>query len=188
MTERLLQRPIYGGVFGEEGRYALASTPCVSRGLFATRYMVIQPRSGLVLSVAEDKVQALADARERLNAANDRQWASLLKVQTEIWPADEPQATPSLPVRYVSRRRREIFERSKGKCHYCGAPLDLTGKWHVEHQLPRALGGADDDLNLVAACVPCNLAKSDRTAIEFVSQMSAGLTASQKNGTKQEVA
>lgn len=33
---------------------------------------------------------------------------------------------------------------------------------------PRALGGGDDALNLVAACRRCNLAKSDRTAIELV--------------------
>jgi 5-methylcytosine-specific restriction endonuclease McrA len=32
----------------------------------------------------------------------------------------------------------------------------------------RLLGGGDDTLNLVAACMRCNLAKSDRTAIEFV--------------------
>jgi 5-methylcytosine-specific restriction endonuclease McrA len=80
-----------------------------------------------------------------------------------------PTNSPEEP-RSVSRRRREIFERSAGKCHYCGTPLTLVGKWHVEHQQPRALGGGDDPLNLVAACVRCNLAKSDRTALEFVVQ------------------
>jgi hypothetical protein len=166
---RLLQRPIYGGVFGEDGQYALASMPCVSRGLYATRYMVVQPQAGTVLSIAEDKVEALAIARERLTAANDKQvFGQHSTSQGELWP-EEPllQATPA-PAPYVSRRRREIFERSAGRCHYCATPLDLTGKWHVEHQFPRALGGGDDALNLVAACVRCNLAKSDRTAIEFV--------------------
>jgi len=169
--ERLLQRPIYGGVFGEDGQYALASMPCVSRGLYATRYMVVQPQAGVVLSVAEDKVQALALARQRLNAANDNHHMQPNSaVQGELW-ADEPLLLPTpapAPTQYVSRRRREIFERSDGKCHYCGTALALDGKWHIEHQLPRALGGGDDGLNLVAACVRCNLAKSDRTAIEFV--------------------
>ena len=36
--------------------------------------------------------------------------------------------------------------------------------------LPRALAGGDDIGNLVAACVRCNLAKHDRTALEFVVQ------------------
>lgn len=169
--ERLLQRPIIGGVFGEDGRYALASMPCVSRGLFATRYMVVQPQAGVVLSVSEDKVQALAQARERLSAANDRQLVTpATSTQGELW-ADEPLLIPTpAPAAYVSRRRRAIFEESKGRCHYCSTPLELAGKWHIEHQLPRALGGGDEGLNLVAACVPCNLGKSDRTAIEFVTQ------------------
>ncbi len=170
-AERLLQRPIYGGVFGD-GHYALASMPCVSRGLYATRYMVVQPQAGVVLSIAEDKVEALAIARHRLHAANDGHAPAEAStaIQGELW-TDEPLLHPSpAPTVYVSRRRREIFERSGGRCHYCGTPLDLTGKWHIEHQFPRALGGGDDALNLVAACVRCNLAKSDRTAIEFVTQ------------------
>jgi hypothetical protein len=36
--------------------------------------------------------------------------------------------------------------------------------------LPRALGGLDDVGHLVAACAPCNLAKKDRTALEFVAR------------------
>jgi hypothetical protein len=67
---RLLQRPIYGGVFGE-GRYALASVPCVSRGLYSTRYMVVEPHAGAVLSVADDKVEALAGARRVLYASGE---------------------------------------------------------------------------------------------------------------------
>ncbi|WP_394791510.1 HNH endonuclease [Rhodoferax sp.] len=169
-AEKLLQRPIYGGVFGEDGRYALASVPCVSHGLHATRYMVVQPQAGIVLSVSEDKVQALSVARERLNAANDnRTTRAPTGDQGELFP-HEPLLTLSTapPLVHIPRRRREVFAQSRGRCHYCAAVLTLDGKWHVEHQLPRALGGDDTGLNLVAACVPCNLAKSDRTAIEFV--------------------
>jgi hypothetical protein len=169
-SERLLQRPIYGGVFGE-GRYALASMPCVSRGLHATRYMVVQPQEGVVLSVAEDKLEALADARRVLRAANDSgasEQTGACPVQGELWPQELAAPEPVVAPRQVSRRRTEIFERSQGKCHYCGDSLTLDGKWHVEHQFPRALGGGDGVLNLVAACVRCNLAKSDRTAIEFM--------------------
>jgi hypothetical protein len=168
---RLLQRPIYGGVFGD-GRYALASMPCVSRGLYTTRYMVVQPQDGVVLSVADDKTEALAGARRLLRAANDLQANEVeerRQVQGELWPASVSTADDDAP-RHVSRRRREIFERSEGRCHYCSAVLTLDGKWHVEHQLPRALGGGDDALNLVAACVRCNLEKSDRTALEYIAR------------------
>lgn len=170
---QLLHRPIFGGVFGDEGRYALASVPCISNGLHATRYMVVQPTAGVVLSVSEDKAHALAIARLRLNAANDNHHMQPNSaVQFELWP-DEPLlvTVPGPPAaRYVSRRRRSIYERSGGQCHYCSTQLELTGKWHVEHQLPRALGGGDESLNLVAACVRCNLSKGDSTAIEFAAR------------------
>lgn len=175
-TPRLMHRPIYGGVFGR-GRYALASMPCVSRGLHVTRYMVVQPQAGTVLSVAEGKVEALADARRVLAAANDlqaRDAAERAQVQGELWPAEEPAPSEAPRPRYVSRRRREIFDRSQGKCLYCGSRLELAGEWHIEHQFPRALGGDDRPLNLVASCVRCNLSKGTRTALEFLASSSAG--------------
>lgn len=170
MKPSLLHRPIFGGVFGS-GRYRLASQPCILNGLHAVRYLVIEA-SGAVLSIAEDKQQALCDARRALRAsgvgvdeaANDPQWE-----QGELWPGGEVFSSPLEPSQpRVSRRRREIFGKSKGCCHYCKAVLTLDGKWHVEHMVPRGLGGADDLLNLVAACEGCNLQKSDRTALEFV--------------------
>ena len=165
MTARMLQRPIYGGVFGH-GRYALATMPTVANGLHAVRWLVIEPRRGTVLAVADEKLVALASARRLLvglpspTAANDAAWA-----QGTMWPELPIDRPPK--VRSISRRRREVFERSEGRCHYCGTPLVLDGGFHVEHQVPRALGGTSEPGNLIAACAPCNLAKRDRTALEF---------------------
>ena len=164
----MLQRPLYGGIFGD-GRYALATLPTISNGLHAVRFMVIESRRGTVLSVADDKLAAMARARRLLvglpaaGAANDAIWQ-----QTRFWP-DLP-AGRALRPRPISRRRQEVFARSEGRCHYCRGALALDGRWHVEHQVPRALGGDDAAGNLVAACAPCNLAKRDRTALEFVQQ------------------
>jgi hypothetical protein len=165
------QRPIYGGVFGD-GRYSLATMPFVSRGLHAVRFMVIEPRAGSVLSIAEDKQEALASARRLLlvgeqftePAANDDQWE-----QARLWSDEPPVVEPEC--KPVSRRRRDIFEKSEGRCHYCGTTLSLDGRWHIEHMVPKALDGTDAFSNLVAACVPCNLSKRDRTALEFIVQM-----------------
>jgi hypothetical protein len=164
----MLQRPIYGGPFGH-GQFALATLPTIANGLHAVRFMVIEPRRGTVLSISDDKRQALDAARRLLvclpsdSAANDANWE-----QGCFWPG-LPAGRASRP-RPVSRRRREIFTRCGSRCHYCRAPLSLDGRWHVEHMVPRALGGADNSRNLVAACAPCNLSKSDRTALEFVIQ------------------
>ncbi len=164
-------RPIYGGVFGK-GRYSLATMPCIANGLHAVRYMVIEPRAGSVLAQAGEKLEALANARRLLRATSAlalQQSGHDLGNQGALWPSLEmPVLVPGARRRPVSRRRREIFERSRCQCHYCGTGLTLEGKWHVEHMVPRALDGGDQPINLVAACVKCNLAKSDRTALEFV--------------------
>lgn len=168
MSTRMLQRPIYGGPFGH-GQYALATLPTITNGLHAVRFMVIEPRRGTVLSVADDKLTAIAGARRLLvglpaaGAANDASWE-----QTGFWP-DLP-AGRTLRPHPISRRRQEIFARAEGRCHYCRAALALDGCWHVEHMVPRALGGEDVAGNLVAACAPCNLSKRDRTALEFVTR------------------
>lgn len=75
--------------------------------------------------------------------------------------------------RRSSCARRQVFDASGGKCAYCDTALQLDGKWHIDHRMPRALMGSDEPTNLTAACVPCNLAKRDRTDIEFRSERAA---------------
>lgn len=165
-------RPIFGGIFGKSGEYTLATMACVDRGLHGVRYMVLHPATGGVLSVASDKSEALSQARRvlkteaQLTAVNDASFS-----QGSLWGEEElPRPTPvrSTPARPVPRRRREVFEKSDGKCFYCGKALTLDGRWHIEHQMPRALLGPDELPNLVASCAPCNLAKRDKTALEFI--------------------
>lgn len=163
----VLRKPLLGGVFGR-GEFELATQPTVNNGLHAVRFMVIQPRFGRVLAIADTKTEVLAGARRVLcatSAANDEP----TPVQSQLWSAAELAVVPiQAPSRPVARRRREIFVRSGGCCHYCGKPLKLEGEWHIEHQMPRALGGTDEAVNLVAACAPCNLRKGPLSALEFV--------------------
>jgi hypothetical protein len=166
-------RPIFGGPFGKSGRYVLATMQCIERGLHSVRFMVVEPASGGVLSVANDKQEALAGARRLLRAAQaiTRQAANDPDMhQGSLWPDADLPSAPSAGVKpkAVSRRRREVYELSEGRCHYCGTALTLDGKWHVEHMQARALGGGDELGNVVAACVPCNLTKGARTALEFI--------------------
>jgi hypothetical protein len=169
-TARLLAKPLQGGLFGQ-GEYALASMPCVARGLHAVRYLVIQPRAGTVLAVAEDKGDVLAAARRVIVATGDLSAASDEPSQAKLWadaemPIPDVQSAAPAP---VSRRRREVFERSQGRCFYCETTLQVDN-FEVEHMRPRALGGGDDLLNLVAACRRCNRQKADRTALEYLAR------------------
>jgi len=177
-SAQLLQRPIYGGVFGEDGRFSLASTLSIENGLHSVRFLVIEPRDGRVLASAESKSGALAGARHLLaavRAANDPEFSC---DQPRLWPDAELPISFVPPPRPVSRRRREVFIASGGVCRYCGVPLKLDGLWHVDHAKPRALGGTDGLLNLAASCPACNLRKSDRTALEFVATSGSGWQAS----------
>lgn len=58
------------------------------------------------------------------------------------------------------RTRFRVLKRDRFKCHYCGSPARKC-QLHIDHVLPVSRGGTDDERNLVAACIACNLGKSD---------------------------
>ena len=53
--------------------------------------------------------------------------------------------------------RLKILARDANTCAYCGAEAK-----HVDHIIPVAHGGTDDEENLTAACARCNLAKKEK--------------------------
>lgn len=54
--------------------------------------------------------------------------------------------------------------RANHRCEYCQAAELLTGqRFHVDHIIPRALGGETSRENLCLACPACNGSKQDRT-------------------------
>lgn len=62
-----------------------------------------------------------------------------------------------------ARMRARIYTRDGRVCQYCGgvdAPV-----YHVEHVIPRIMGGPAQPYNLVVACRPCNLRKGRRVWI-----------------------
>ena len=69
-----------------------------------------------------------------------------------------------------------IFGRTAGRCFYCGKLLSMKNKGYyggrgaheLDHFIPFSRGGADQPHNLVAACVGCNRAKSDKLPHEFM--------------------
>ena len=67
-----------------------------------------------------------------------------------------------VPYRKVLLTRRNLLRRDSHACQYCGAMERLT----LDHVLPKSRGGPDTWENLVAACVPCNTRKGNRTPDE----------------------
>jgi len=55
--------------------------------------------------------------------------------------------------------RREVFNRDKYTCQYCGKQMrDLT----LDHVVPKSRGGGHSWENLVSACKPCNHRKGGK--------------------------
>jgi 5-methylcytosine-specific restriction endonuclease McrA len=55
-------------------------------------------------------------------------------------------------------QRLKVFEAYNGKCHICG--YFCGGKWEVEHIIPIAMGGADDESNMAPAHNSCHAPKT----------------------------
>lgn len=65
--------------------------------------------------------------------------------------------------------RRRIFLRDKGICQRCGVKTVFGGNTaspftdqipgHIDHIIPRARGGQNDDANLRLLCITCNSRK-----------------------------
>lgn len=57
------------------------------------------------------------------------------------------------------RRRQRILKRDQYLCQHCRVAQATT----VDHIIPKASGGTDDDANLLASCAPCNQRKGAKT-------------------------
>lgn len=62
----------------------------------------------------------------------------------------------------ISKKTRfEVFKRDSFKCQYCGASAP-EAVLAVDHIHPVSKDGANDLMNYITACQPCNAGKSDR--------------------------
>lgn len=82
--------------------------------------------------------------------------------------------TPQKPIKTKGIAKRYVILRaSEFKCHYCGTKLtmdDLT----IDHVIPRANGGGNENENLVASCQECNQLKGTIPYKIFVEAMKSG--------------
>ena len=64
--------------------------------------------------------------------------------------------------------RKRIIARDQGICAYCGVENATT----VDHVVPVARGGDDNENNLVCACVSCNTSKGKKMPSGFFEPVS----------------
>jgi hypothetical protein len=65
---------------------------------------------------------------------------------------------------FSDKTRRRIFEQAGNRCGYClGEQKYVYAPLEIDHILPTAEGGTDDEVNLWLACGLCNSHKSTKT-------------------------
>lgn len=181
-SHRISRRPIIGGSFGV-GAFVLVSLPERLNGMDDVSYFVLHSESGFVIGAGyHDKAEALSSARAVLQKmelpalqkaisdfveARRIAVAEAQRLRAAEFVEKQKKEIQSATEKKIPRRRRRIFEECKGQCHYCGTALRLEGLWHIDHKMPKALGGDNSPGNLVASCAPCNHAKRDTTDVEF---------------------
>lgn len=62
--------------------------------------------------------------------------------------------------------KRNLWEREKGVCCYCGRKITYQ-EATIDHVYPKSCGGLSDWINMRIACQPCNSLKDDKTIGEL---------------------
>jgi 5-methylcytosine-specific restriction endonuclease McrA len=70
-----------------------------------------------------------------------------------------------MPRRTVPFSRRNLYRRDGFRCQYCGRKRN-TADLSIDHVVPRSRGGRTTWENCVLSCIPCNVRKGNRPAVE----------------------
>ena len=106
----------------------------------------------LVLLQKAELVHARAD-RVLHSARAHHPWPSIVRLKVYV----------RVPYKRIMLSRKNVLRRDGHRCQYCGSTSRLT----IDHVFPKSRGGKDTWENLVAACVPCNNRKGNRTPDEI---------------------
>jgi len=126
-----------------------------------------------VIRWQKDNPRKVLEIRARHYAEN-REKALALAVK---WHKEHPEAGR---IANHNRRAREkknggrlsrgivekLFKLQRGKCACCGKPLG--DKFHLDHKVPIALGGPNDDSNMQLLTQRCNAQKGSKDPIDFM--------------------
>ncbi|GIV61325.1 MAG: HNH endonuclease [Rhodothermaceae bacterium] len=111
----------------------------------------VQRAAVLVLLQKAELVEAMPERYLR-SPSLQLPWPSIVRLKGYV----------SVPYKRILLTRKNVLRRDHFRCQYCGSREQLT----IDHIVPKSRGGADTWENLVAACVPCNNRKGNRTPEE----------------------
>jgi 5-methylcytosine-specific restriction endonuclease McrA len=65
--------------------------------------------------------------------------------------------------RLSTTQRIILFQKHGGICHICGGKIGIGESWELEHIIPFAMGGEDNESNWAPAHIKCH---RDKTTID----------------------
>jgi 5-methylcytosine-specific restriction protein A len=69
---------------------------------------------------------------------------------------------------WTAKRRLALFLAHDRRCHICGVTIDgIRDPWDVEHIIPVAMGGDDDEANCAPAHKACHTSKTARDVAQI---------------------
>jgi len=71
-----------------------------------------------------------------------------------------------------SNLRGNVWDKTEGKCWYCGIQTNPWRNFAIDHVVPITKGGSDDIDNLVPSCERCNKRKNNK-GIDILRKMLA---------------
>ena len=111
----------------------------------------VQRATVLVLLQKAELIES-EDARFVRSPSYQLPWPSIVRLKAYV----------RVPYKRILLTRKNIIRRDGHRCQYCADRNRLT----IDHVLPKSRGGRDTWDNLVAACVPCNNRKGNKTPKE----------------------
>jgi len=102
---------------------------------------------------------------------------SKAKASVAAWTRANPEANRIKSHNYLSRLKAsggklskglsaKLFNLQRGLCPCCKQPLE--NDYHLDHKMPLALGGANEDWNMQLLRATCNIKKSAKHPNDFM--------------------
>lgn len=97
--------------------------------------------------------------------AEDEDWIQAVNFSLQVPRIIRLLTYERIPRNAVKFSRRNVFLRDDYSCQYCGRKHSPSGL-SLDHVMPRSRGGETSWVNIVTACLKCNVRKGGRTPRE----------------------
>lgn len=123
------------------------------------------------------RVEEKARSRLRQKMLDPEGYRTTRGAQSRRWRQNHPEQRAVQRRQYKLKRRgvpgkhtvaelRARYAEQEGRCFWCRE--SLPKEYHRDHVVPVSKGGTNDIRNIVLACAPCNVRKSDTHPLELL--------------------